>query len=46
MIKKEITIKGIKYTVKAKTLEILEQTIKDLKRLNRKNKKDDAISEE
>ena len=38
MIKKEITIKGIKYTVKAKTLEI--------KRLNRKNKKDDAISEE
>ena len=43
MIKTEITIKGIKYTIRAKTYEILDQTIKDLKKLNRKKRDKDAI---
>ena len=43
MIKREVIIKGIKYTIRAKTYEILDQTIKDLKKLNRKKRDTDAI---
>jgi len=43
MIKQEITIKGVKYTIRAKSYEILDQTIKDLRKLNRKTKDKDAI---
>ena len=43
MIKTEITIKGIKYTIRAKTHEILDQTIKDLRKFHRKTKDKDAI---
>ena len=43
MIKTEITIKGIKYTIRAKSYEILDQTIKDLRKLHRKTKDKDAI---
>ena len=46
MIKREVTVKGITYTVRASTLEAIENAIKQLKKLNKKTKKDDAISEE
>jgi hypothetical protein len=46
MIKREVTVKGITYTIRASTLEGIEDAIKQLKKLNKKTKKDDAISEE
>lgn len=39
MIKTEINIKGIKYTIRAQNHEILDQTIRDLKKLHKKSKK-------
>ena len=43
MIKREVIIKGIKYTIRAKSLEILDQSIKDLRKFHRKTKDKDAI---
>jgi len=41
MIKTEITIKGITYTVRAKTQDGIQDAIKQLKKLNRKKKDGD-----
>ena len=41
MIKQEETIKGITYTVRAKTQDGIQDAIKQLKKLNRKKKDGD-----
>jgi len=41
MIKSEVTIKGITYTVRAKTQDGIQDAIKQLKKLNRKQKDED-----
>ena len=46
MIKREVTVSGITYTVRASTLDGIEDAIKQLKKLNKKTKKtkeDDGI---
>ena len=43
MIKTNITIKGINYTVRGRTEKDIKLAIKAIKQLNKKTKEDDAI---
>jgi len=40
---KEVTIKGITYTVRGKTEKAIKKAVKDLRTLNKKTKDEDAI---
>jgi hypothetical protein len=40
---KEVTIKGITYTVRGETDKAVKKAIKDLRTLNKKTKDEDAI---
>ena len=43
MIKTEIEIDGVKYTIRAQTGKILKKTIRDLKKLHKNKEDKDAI---